>query len=71
MNSYYYGSYSNNLDRVADTSIWVIISLVLAIVGGILIYFLFLNKKNDGKFNGFVGWLYDFLSFKKCLWKHY
>ena len=26
---------------------------------------MFLNKKNEGKFNGFVGWLYDFLSFKK------
>ena len=46
-------------------SVWIIVSIILAIVGGILLYFLFLNKKNDGKFNGFVGWLYDFLSFKK------
>lgn len=29
------------------------------------IYFLFLSKKNEGKFTGFLGWLYDFLSFKK------
>lgn len=49
----------------ANVSVWMIVSIVLAIVGGILVYFLFLNKKNDGKFNGFVGWLYDFLSFKK------
>lgn len=44
--------------------IWTIISIVLAIVGGILVYTLFLNKKNDGKFKGFVAWLYDFLKFK-------
>ena len=48
-----------------NTSIWLIISLILAIVGGILVYFLFLSKKNEGKFTGFLGWLYDFLSFKK------
>lgn len=46
-------------------SVWLIVSLVLAIVGGILVYFLFLSKKNEGKFTGFVAWLYDFLSFKK------
>ena len=44
--------------------IWTIISIVLAIVGGILVYALFLNKKNEGKFKGFLGWLYDFLKFK-------
>ena len=65
--SYY--SNSNNLlnssSSVVGTSVWIIISLILAVIGGFLIYFLFLNKKNEGKFNGFVGWLYDFLSFKK------
>lgn len=62
--SSYYSSHSN-LNNLADASVWIIVSLILALIGGILIYFLFLNKKNDGKFNGFVGWLYDFLSFKK------
>lgn len=67
--SYY--SNSNNLlnssavSNAVGASVWIIISLILAIVGGILIYFLFLSKKNEGKFTGFVGWLYDFLSFKK------
>lgn len=60
-----YYSRSSSLNSVADASVWIIVSLILAIVGGILIYFLFLSKKNEGKFNGFVGWLYDFLSFKK------
>lgn len=56
---------TNYLSSVASSSIWLIISFVLAIVGGILVYFLFLSKKNEGKFTGFVAWLYDFLSFKK------
>ena len=34
----------------ADTAIWTIISLVLAVVGGIVLYFTFLRKSNDGKF---------------------
>ncbi len=46
-------------------AIWLILSLILSIVGGIVIYFVFLSKKNEGKFQGFLGWLYDFLSFKK------
>ena len=57
MRAYYYGG--------VDSSIWIIISAVWALVGGILVYAMFLNKKNEGKFNGFLGWLYDFLSFRK------
>ena len=63
--SSYYKSSASSLNSLANAGVWVIISLVLAVVGGILIYFLFLNKKNEGKFQGFVAWLYDFLSFKK------
>ena len=66
--SSYYSNSNILLDSsssVVGASVWIIISLILAVIGGILIYFLFLNKKNEGKFNGFVGWLYDFLSFKK------
>ena len=48
----------------AGAGIWLIISAIIALVGGILVYVLFLNKKNEKKFNGFVKWLYDFLSFK-------
>lgn len=58
-------STSSTLSSAIGSSVWLIVSIVLAIVGGILIYFLFLSKKNEGKFTGFLGWLYDFLSFKK------
>lgn len=43
---------------------WGIIAFVLALVGGILVYTLFLSKKNEGKFTGFTKWLYEFLGFK-------
>ncbi len=59
-----YGT-TSTLNSAVGSSVWLIVSLVLAVVGGILVYFLFLAKKNEGKFTGFVAWLYDFLSFKK------
>jgi len=63
--SYYSKNLLSSSSSSVNSSVWMIVSVILAIVGGILIYFLFLSKKNEGKFNGFVGWLYDFLSFKK------
>ena len=47
--------------------IWVVISAILAVIGGIVLYFTFLSKKNEGKFTGFLGWMYDFLTFKKMM----
>ena len=43
---------------------WGLISLIIAIAGGIAAYIFFLPAKNEGKFTGFVKWLYEFLSFK-------
>lgn len=63
--SYNYGATTTSMNNMVGNYVWIIISLILAIVGGLLIYFLFLSKKNEGKFTGFLGWLYDFLSFKK------
>ena len=64
-----YGSssslYSSTASAAVGNAVWLIVSLIIAVVGGILIYFLFLSRKNDGKFTGFVAWLYDVLSFKK------
>lgn len=47
--------------------IWTGISFILAIIGGIAVYFTFSSSKNEGKFEGTLGWLYDFLSFKKLI----
>lgn len=43
---------------------WELISLILAVVGGFVTYFVFLSPKYEKKYNGFVKWLYEFLSFK-------
>lgn len=61
-----YGS-SNLLRSSGESAIWMIIAAVLALVGGLVLYFTFLSKKNEGKFTGFLGWLYSFLTFKKLI----
>lgn len=43
---------------------WTIVSIVLAIVGGLAIYAVFVSTKNKGEYTGFLGWLHDFLNFK-------
>lgn len=60
--SNYLISPSSGMDTTA-MGIWGIIALVLAIVGGILTYFLFVKAKNDPK-NKFLMWLKNFLAFK-------
>ena len=34
-------------------------------MGGLFVYFTFLSANNEGKYTGFLVWLYDFLHFKK------
>ena len=67
----------NNLDSGSSTSstisgitgtatgigVWGIIAIILAILGGILLYFLFVKSKTEPK-GKFGKWLKDFLSFK-------
>lgn len=50
VSSGYARSYSSTPSLFSEgNAVWVIISLVLAIVGGIVLYFTFLSKKNEGK----------------------
>ena len=87
--SYYNYTYGNDSISNADYNamynmmggasegfvIWAGIATILAIVGGILVYFLFVKSKNNPK-GKFMQWLKDFLSFKimwlepilKCLY---
>lgn len=48
---------------MAGSGIWTVIALILAIIGGILVYFLFVKSKTNPK-GKFAKWLKDFLSFK-------
>ena len=50
-------------DTAAGIGIWGIIAFILAIVGGILVYFLFVKGKTEPK-GKFMKWLKEFLSFK-------
>lgn len=64
---YDFDIYAPSVSSSASGSfIWVIVSIVLAIVGGILAYFLFINK-DDKLDNKFLIWLRDFLSFKNIM----
>ncbi len=47
--------------------VWLIISAIVALIGGITLYFTVFSKKNEGKYKGFLEWLYDFATFKKLL----
>lgn len=57
-----YGS-ADLLGASTGASVWGIIALILAIIGGILVYFLFVKSKTSPK-GKFAKWLKDFLSFK-------
>lgn len=61
---YNYNSYVTKSSGLEMAAVWAIVSIILAIAGGVLVYCLFLNKRNDKKFKGFLGWLYDFLHFR-------
>lgn len=60
---YYYNYSSTPANSGFDAGIWAIIAFVLAIVGGILVYFLFVKSKNEPK-GKFLQWLKEFLAFR-------
>ena len=47
----------------AGMGIWLIIATILSIIGGVLVYFLFVKAKTTPK-GKFMKWLKDFLAFK-------
>lgn len=62
-----YGYSYSSMGNGTATIVWTILASVFALVGGILIYVLFLNPKKDQKLTGFLAWLKDFLTFKIML----
>ena len=58
------GNYYTTISSVSEgVTIWFAIASILAIVGGILIYFLFIKSKNEPK-GKFAKWFKDFLNFR-------
>lgn len=64
MYNYNYGAVANS---AVGSMVWTILAAIIAIVGGILVYVLFLNPKKEVKTTKFLSWLKDFLSFKTIL----
>lgn len=62
-NDFYDTNFISSATSGFDTT-WMIVSIVLAIVGGLAVYAIFVSQKNDGEYDGFLGWLHDFLNFK-------
>lgn len=63
---YDYTYINGGYNQFSGSIVWTIIALILAIVGGILAYFLFV--KNDKPVEGkFLNWLKNFLAFKEML----
>ena len=65
---YYYEQpdVSSSFSVTTNAAIWLAVALVLAIIGGVIFYFLFL--KNDKKIeNKYLAWFKDFFNFKKML----
>ena len=65
-----YGYGSSSLGSLAsmggDSGVWSIVSLILAIVGAILAYFMFVKPEKKYP-NKFVNWLRSFLNFNEML----
>lgn len=63
--SYYTTSSSYDIayELPAEMAIWMGVAGIIALIGGILLYFLFVRPKTELK-GGFAKWLKDFLSFK-------
>lgn len=54
---------SSSVGTAASTGIWLLIALILSVLGGILVYFLFVKAKAEPK-GKFLKWLKSFLAFK-------
>lgn len=50
----------------SGSMVWIIVSAVLAIIGGIAVYILFLNK-NEKISNKKIAWIKDFFNFKNLI----
>lgn len=68
--SFGYGSSLGNnssLFNLESAGIWVIISFVIALVGGICLYFTVFSDKNEKSYTGFMANFMNLLSLKKCI----
>lgn len=56
-------SISTNNQSFTISEVWIIISLLLAVIGGIILYNTYFSKEKDNKYNGYKKILYDYINF--------
>jgi len=55
----------NSMQSISgNVVLWIVIAAI-SLIGGLVLYFTFLSKRNEGKFKGFLGWVYEYFNFKK------
>ncbi len=60
--------YSSSTFSAMESNVaWLMFSFLAAIIGGILVYVLFINKNKNTKLEGWQKKLYDFLSFDSLI----
>lgn len=62
----YFDSVSTS-SSVNQLGTWSIVALIIAIIGGIVLYFTVFSEKNKSKYNGFMAKLYNFVKFKELI----
>lgn len=58
---------TSSTTQLADVGIWGVIALVIAIIGGICLYFTVFSKTNEKKYTGFMAKLYEYVKFDKMI----
>ena len=62
-----FGAPSISVGMGLGSLIWIIVSVIIALIGCFVIYFVFVENKKFQTKNKFVAWLVDFLRFDKML----
>ncbi len=62
----YFDSVSTS-SSINQLGTWSIVALIIAIIGGIVLYFTVFSEKNKSKYNGFMAKLYNFVKFKELI----
>lgn len=59
------GDLDSGFGVIGASAVWSVIALIIAIIGGICLYFTVFSDKNKDKYTGFMAKFYDFVKFKK------
>lgn len=55
---------NNTTKTFSNTEVWIIISVLLAVIGGIFLYVNYFSKDKEKEYKGFKKLLFDFINFK-------